>query len=176
MYSFRILILVPFVVLVGCGGTGKKRFGDQTVAVLSGATKVEVFRTDGANYIGLIKEKDIKPDENRMGGFLVTAQGKDQGKEFAARLAKILFDERTYSDTRANCFWPGVAFRVWKEQEFIELLICFKCDNFYCGLPQERTMENASFWGSPLRPELVRMAKEAFPDDKEIQELGLTRN
>jgi hypothetical protein len=31
--------------------------------------------------------------------------------------------------------------------------------------------ENGSFKGSPRREDLVRLAKETFPDDKEIQAL-----
>lgn len=170
----RILVAMPIMLLFGSGcASAKKRFDDKTVAILSGATKVEVFRLDGTNY--LESEKETKPNEKRMGGFLVTAQRKDQDKDFAAKLTNILFDERTYSKTFAKCFWPGVAFRVWKDQTFIEVLICFKCDNFYCGPPQERTLENASFWGSPVRSDLVGLAKKAFPDDKEIQALGLKR-
>lgn len=173
MLFLRLWILLPFVVLIGCGGAAKKHFDDRTIAILSGATKVEVFRTDGYNDIATAKEK--KPDEKRMGGYLVTAQGQDQGKEFAAKLSKILFDDRTYSNARAKCFWPGVAYRVWKDQECIDVLICFKCDNLYCGPPIERTFENASFWDSPLRSELVGLAKQAFPEDKQIQALTPNR-
>jgi hypothetical protein len=138
----------------------------QSRAVLAGATKVEVFRTDGMN--GLY---DSKPGETRIGGFLVTARGKNQGKEFAAKLADILFARETYSMTYNNCFWPGVVFRVWKGEESVDVLICFKCWNFYCGPPTNDAMESASFYRTPARTRLIRLAQEAFPDDKEIQKL-----
>jgi hypothetical protein len=143
---------------------------DRTKAILAGATRVDVFRTDGMN--GPLEKKPRAPGEMRIGGFLVTARGQDQGKEFAARLADILFARGTYSwGGSAACFWPGIAFRVWKDEEAVDVLICFKCENFYCGPPTEATMENASFNGSRRRADLVRLAKEAFPDDTEIQEL-----
>ena len=141
----------------------------RTRAVLAGATRVEVFRTDGKNgpWIG----KPRSPGETRIGGFLVTARGQDRGKEFAAGLADVLLARRTYSWAYAGCYWPGVAFRVWKDEEAVEVLICFECNNFYCGPPTDRARDTASFVGSPLRPRLVRLAREAFPDDKEIQGL-----
>ena len=51
-------------------------------------------------------------------------------------------------------------------------MICFKCHNFYIGpLTDKPVMENASFSGSRNASRLLRLAKEAFPDDKEIHEL-----
>src|SRR5262249_20587950 len=103
----------------------------------------------------------------------VIAQGPDQGAELAARLRSILADEATYSRSHKMCFWPGVAFRVHSGDEVVDVLVCFYCDNLYCGPPRDLApnAENLSFDGSPRRADLVRLAKEAFPDDKEIQAL-----
>jgi hypothetical protein len=101
----------------------------------------------------------------------VTAQGKDQGKAFAAKLARILRDEKTYSTTFAACFTPGVAFRVWKEKDCVDVIVCFKCLNFYCGPTTEHATENASFVDTPASAGLARLAKAAFPGDREIQAL-----
>ena len=68
-------------------------------------------------------------------------------------------------------FDPGVGFRVWKDDQAVEILICFGCNNLYCGPPTNRARENAAFGSSPRRSYLVRLAKEAFPDDKAIQRL-----
>ncbi len=140
-----------------------------TSTVLAGATRVEVFRTEG------MKEP---PDGRRrtaggprIGGFLIIGRGQDQGKDFAARLADILFARDTYSWSYAACYMPGVAFRVWKGEEAVDVLICFKCDNFYCGPPTDQARETASFHGTLARSRLIRLAQQAFPDDKEIQEL-----
>ncbi len=164
----RLPVLLCGMILVGCGA-GKNRLGSRTMAVLAGATKVEVFRLDGQE---IFFAPQPRPEgEKRVGGYLVTAQGQDQGKEFADRLADILADERTYSDARPTCFRPGVAFCVWKGEEVVDVLLCFQCSNFYCGPPKDPADDNACFKDSPRRPDLVRLAKEAFPDDKEIQAL-----
>jgi hypothetical protein len=139
-----------------------------TKAVLAGATKVEVFRTDGTS--------DGKPraaGEAHIGGFLVTARGQDRGPEFAARLAEVLLDGRSYSAVRLACYWPGVAFRVWCGEEHVEVLVCFRCDNLYCSPPTERVPRTASFHATAARWRLVRLAQEVLPDDKEVQVLRL---
>jgi hypothetical protein len=174
--SSRLLVLAVAAVLLGCADAPRpdakglaSNYTDRTKAILSGATKVEVFRLDGEDLD--LGGKTQATGERRIGGYRVTGQGPDQGREFAVRLAAVLSDEKTYTDRFAACFWPGVAFRVWKDEECVEVLICFKCQNFYCGPPKEAAMETASFSGSPARQRLLRLAKEAFPNDAEVQAL-----
>lgn len=161
MRAMRLLILAALVTAIGCG-TG--RFGSRTRAILAGATRVEVFRVDPTKQ---------KKAENWIGGFPVTARAQEQGKEFAGRLGTALLDTWAFSDQKGkkNCFDPGVGFRVWKDEESVDVLICFICDILYCGPSVEEASENATFKGSSRRADLLRLAKEAFPDDKEIQEL-----
>jgi hypothetical protein len=166
MNRFCLLIAGPFVIVLGCSG-GKTRFDPRTRAILAAASKVEVFRTDG--YDGPYDRKPRQEGESRIGGFRVTAQGPDQAQPFAAKLAELLLDETHFNNNYKKCYWPGVAFRVWKDYEFADVLICFQCDNLYCGPPTEEARENASFNRSPARSQLARLAKEALPDDQEIQ-------
>jgi hypothetical protein len=165
-------LLVPaaaLLLLLGCGGN-KGRLDGRTAAVFAGATKVEVFRIDGRNDPP--GPTPIRPGDPTVGGYAILARGYDQGQEFAAKLADILADDKTYTDKYAKCFWPGVAFRVWKGEDRMDVIICFKCGNFYVGPPtDQRVMENASFSESPNTGRLVRLAKEAFPDDEEVQAL-----
>ena len=166
----RLLIPVALLLLLGCGAS-KGRLDGRTAGILAGATKVEVFRIDCRNDSP--DPTPIKPSDPTVGGYAILARGKDQGREFAAKLTDILADNKTYTDRFANCFWPGVAFRVWKGEESIDMIICFKCGNFYVGPPTDkRVMENASFNGSPNTGRLVQLAKEAFPDDEEVQALN----
>ena len=53
----------------------------------------------------------------------------------------------------------------------MDVIICFRCGNFYYGPPTDWAKENACFRGSPRTGDLVRLAKEAFPDDEKIQAL-----
>jgi hypothetical protein len=168
----RRLPLATLVLFLGCGTAppGNKHKDGHTAAVLAGATKVEVYRIDGRNDPP--DPKPIAPSDATVGGYAILARGKDQGKEFARKLADILLDDKTYSDTFAACFWPGVAFRVFKEQDCVDVVICFQCQNFYLGPPTDRqVMETASFGGTPATAKLVQLAKEAFPEDAEIQTL-----
>lgn len=94
--------------------------------------------------------------------------GKALEKEFAARLAAILLDEKTYLFDMApkSCeLNPGVAFRLWKGTRQVNVVLSFECDmllvNPWLGF--------ADF--DPARPALVRLVKEALPDDPEIQKL-----
>jgi hypothetical protein len=175
------LLPLPVLLLMGCGDMPgvkeqsenrsvpsevKKHLDEETVAVLAGATKVEAFRLEGAGPVNAGTQS-----QRQFGGFAVKAQGKDQGQAFAKKLADVLLDEETYSTTFAACFTPGVAFRVWKGEACVDVVVCFLCQNFYCGPPTGNAREIASFADTPARATLVRLAKEAFPDDKEVQSL-----
>jgi hypothetical protein len=163
-------VLIPLSILLGCG-KGPSRFDSRTRAILAGATQVEVFRIDGKEEPS--EEKPGQGVERRISGFRVLSRGADQGQPFAAKLADILLDDATYTDTGAGCYWPGLAFRVWRDKDCVDVLICFLCHNLYCGPPRDRgrATENGGFQGSPAESRLIRLAKEAFPDDEEIQAL-----
>jgi hypothetical protein len=159
-----IVLSVIVIVVVAAGYTiWRKQPSVLAHSVLSDASKVEVFRLD--------PKAGRKPGEGRIGGWLITAQGKDQGSEFAAKLDDVLRDNRTFTDKWAKCYDPGVAFRAWRGNECVDVIICFKCSNFYYGPPTEFANENACFGGSPRKADLVKLAKESFPDDPAIQEL-----
>jgi hypothetical protein len=62
-----------------------------------------------------------------------------------------------------------VAFRIYQGDDCVDLVICFKCHNFYLGPPSDRRVfETASLSGTSAYAKLIRLAKEAFPDDAEI--------
>jgi hypothetical protein len=164
--------LLLIVLLVGCSRakmpTKPVEFDDDSKAILDGATKVEVFRIDPQN--GPNSSKPHQKGEKRIGGWLIAAQGADQGMEFVRRLAATLSDETNYTPNDVKCFDPGVAFRIWRREESAEIVICFMCNNFYFGPPTERAYENAAF-ANDMRHQLLVLVKEAFPGDKEIQAL-----
>jgi hypothetical protein len=149
----------------------KERLGDKTVAILQGATRVEVFRID--------------PDESakgakRIGGYAITAAGKGQDKAFTRKLADVLLEDGTYFGDQAKCFEPGVAFRLWKDTESIEVVVCFHCANLRLtakGAKGEPLDDGGSakiggFAGDKgSYGHLAKLAKEAFPEDKDIQAL-----
>jgi hypothetical protein len=155
--------------------------GNRTVSILAGATRVEVFRVSSV--------RDIKgTSKMRIGEYPVVSTGKEQGKPFAQRLSAVLFDNRNYEfagGTACN-FAPGVAFRIgkdgeadaalrfWKDGEYVDVLLCFACNEFAVigkKVWGPITLPHTAKEDFLLRPELVKLAKAAFPKDKEIQAL-----
>jgi hypothetical protein len=164
------LALVVLIGLLGC--TAKPAAKRPTAArfrILDEANKVEVFRLDPND--GPYNKKPKLPGQTRIGGYLVTAQGSDQGRDFAAKLAEILSDDATSTDEFVKCYDPGVAFRASHDGETLDIIICYMCENLYYGPPTDHADENLAFHGSPRRADLVRLAKQAFPNDAEIQGL-----
>jgi hypothetical protein len=144
-------------------------FGDEVLDFLKGATKVEAFR--------IKPEKTDKEGVKTVGGYPITATGKEQGKDFAGKLRDVVMSKDTYEGRGAKCFEPGVAFRAWTDKkESVEVIICFHCSNLALiaydanGKAVVKDVFGA-FGGTPSWTALVKLAKEAFPDDKEIQAL-----
>ena len=146
----------------------KKFLGATTVDVLKGATRVETFRL-----------KDERSDEGKpnVGRYAVASTGKEQGEAFAQQLATTLLDEHTYLfDSAKGCkFRPAVGFRIWKGEEVaVEVVICFHCDELIVFAPKaaDGSIRGAMEDFDPARAVLVKLAKEAFREDKEIQGLN----
>jgi hypothetical protein len=145
----------------------KEKLGEKTVAILSGATRVEVFRID--------KAQPKKEGDKEIGGIAITATGKEQGKELVSRLTPLLFNDRTFfSDPKYKCHDPGVAYRLWKDKESVEVLLCFRCRNLSVTAKDAdgKVIHKAfgNFEDAMFGP-LAKVAKEALPEDKEIQAL-----
>ena len=149
----------------------KELLGDKTIAILQSAARVEVFRID---------PDDSAKGPKRIGGYAITATGKELDKEFTGKLADVLLDDATYFGDQAKCFEPGVAFRLWKDKESVEVVICFHCANLKLtakgvkgdAIDDDGHPKSGGFGsteGSYGR--LAKLAKEAFPDDKDIQAL-----
>jgi hypothetical protein len=141
----------------------KERLGDKTIAILRGATKVDVFR--------ISPNMAKKDEEKQIGGYPITATGAEQKKEFAAKLAAVLLEEKTYFGQQARCFNPGVAFRLWKDKESVDVVICFACTDLRLvsrDADGKEIKSTSGAFGPDIQP-LLKLAKEAFPDDKEIQ-------
>ena len=166
-YPLSVSFLLVGLTLVAAEDTKptdqvKKHLGEATIAVLQGATKVEAFR---------IEPEPEKLDGSLIGGYPIKATGKQQNKEFAARLTTVLLDEKTLFGRQAKCFEPGIAFRLWKDKESVEVMICFDCKNLRLDTRNadgKQVKSTTGAFGPDIQP-LLKLAKEAFPDDKEIQ-------
>jgi hypothetical protein len=90
-----------------------------------------------------------------------------------------LQDEKSYGPP-ARCFSPGVGFRAWKDKESVDVVICYKCRDFFAIARNAEGKEAArsQLAGFAKLPgfqgnweAFVQLAKTAFPDDAEIQKL-----
>lgn len=146
--------------------------------IFAGATKVESFRLFSSG-----PEKAIGKTKN----FNYFAKGITQNHRFAARLAAVVLDAKTYpwpgQFTKQCYFDPAVAFRIWKHTEFVDTIICFHCNQLVVleNNPQA-PHRNIGGWlegrfyvagdFDVARPQLLTLAKEALPDDPQMQALS----
>ena len=141
--------------------------GDRVVGIIAGATRVECFR--------VFPEKPREEMGKECGGYPIISTGKEQPKEFAGKLAEIVLDEKTYDFEKAKrCeFTPGVGFRLWKDKDWVDVVICFTCDELEISTipPGEKERKSAHEDCDAARAALVKLAQAAFPDDDEIKKL-----
>src|SRR5947208_3064678 len=105
----------------------RSKLGDDTIAILDGATSVETFRIDHRSFQGAEAKAREGP---RIGGYLITSTGPAGDQALASELGFELLKDRTYfAKKHVACFNPGVAFRLWMGDEHVDILICFGCDN-----------------------------------------------
>jgi hypothetical protein len=143
----------------------KEAIGEKATTILARATKVEAFR--------IKPEHTDKTGDNYIAGYPITSRSKKLGEKFAQKMTKALFEEKTYEGEGAKCFDPGVAFRVWSGKEAVEVIICFRCTNFQVQVMGEKkdSDEVREFGFGPGLEPFLALAREAFPDDREIQGL-----
>ena len=150
----------------------EKLLGDNILDFLQNASRVEVYR---------IKTEQGKSSDEGISGYPIIATGKEKGKEFAGKLATTLLSEQTYFGEQAHCFTPGVAFRIWRakdqDKDSLDVIICFHCTALHLVKRDERKRDvhhvDGAF-GPDILP-LLKLAKEAFPDDPEIQAIKETK-
>ena len=147
-------------------------------AIFNGADKVEALR-----LFPVGSEKPLGQVAPHVPFF---AKHTVDNAQFAARLGNIVLDAKSYAlpgqSTTQCTIEPGVAFRVWKKQQFTDTVICFQC-NQLAVLEHNDKAPNRSI-GSLLqgrfnvagdflvRPQLLALTKTAFPDDKAVQALN----
>ena len=141
------------------------------LATLKAATRVETFRVDPGYGLGTNK--------TQIGGYGISSTGKEQGKEFASKLSAILLKPETYFFEKAKrcMFQPGVAYRLWKDQDAVEVVVCFSCDEIEVFV-KDGAGKITHYSGEDFdnaRAGMVALARQAFPNDKEVQSLPVAR-
>jgi RNA polymerase sigma factor (sigma-70 family) len=155
----------------------RQRYGDKTVAILLGATKVEAFRLSRDDRVGPGKD-DGKV--KRFAGYAVTATAPGQGEKFAKKAAALLLDRNNFVLNMASKdeFVPDIGLRFWKGKDFAELTLCYREWSEVKVIfpdPVAQGVEFPSVDFGPGRKAFVELARQLFPRDREIQGLDETR-
>lgn len=148
------------------------------------ATKFEAFRVfakSDENFIGVLAGPGYY---DKTFGYFSKVTVED--RKFATRLGEIASDAKTYSwPGKSNTLCsikPAVTFRLWKNQQFVDMIVCFHCSQLVV-MKNDEKVEVESFGGSlngryrvagdfnVKRNELLALTKEAFPDDEAIQDI-----
>ena len=136
--QFNALTVV--LVIVGCPGCGqptstttqsrtsdghrtrmlRDNLSNAGISILEGATRVEVYR---------VASEEVKnPARNTIGGYPILFTGKEKDQAFATRLTTVLLGDGVTRNSKKCGLEPGVAYRLWKGDQAVEVLVCFKCD------------------------------------------------
>ena len=166
------LALVAAVIIVGCSSKSSQELegmvGTDTITTIRNSEEVETFRIESKSYFP--EHRD--PEGERINGFLVIRKGQTQRAEFGKRLRAILLRDSSYKESGAKCFEPGVVYRFNHDNKSVDVLICFMCDNVDIQ-PNSKHQAGIDVQLAGLtkeaRNELLKLTKEAFSDDPEIQ-------
>jgi hypothetical protein len=146
-------------------------FGDRTFNVLRTARSTEVVRLYGLAFDDMT-EAQQKQVEKILVHYPVKYQEKDQGEEFTNRLSRLLQKRRPFYKLAArSLWWPEIAFRMRSDNDAIIIFVSFNDNRLEVFHGPFDTNPSAQETLHFMRPQLVKLAREAFPSDKEIQAL-----
>ena len=149
-----------------------------TEAIFTHADKVEALRL--ADFHDNCKRPAEEFDamlEQKYGAaqhYTLVRPVRAMNLNFAPRLQAALRltpDPKTYF--ASQCFDPGVGFRVWRGKAHTDVFVCFHCQGVVIVTTDERKKEivNLRTDVGAARKSLLALSREAFPDDKVLQEL-----
>lgn len=136
----------------------KMFLGWERFQVLLEAERVESYRLTG------------EEDPTGIAGRRVLSRGPDLTPDQTAAVEALLVDPDSYVFQRfRRCDpAPSVALRHVREDETVDVLLSFDCNLWQFDFRGKTAIEEFD----PVRPQLVDLVKELFPDDAELQALG----
>lgn len=87
--------------------------------------------------------------------------------ELGNKLGKLLSTPESYTkwETMKLCsFEPAVRFQFYRELKFVEVDVCFKCEELIMRFENHEAAEDFD----AIQPELLKITKQIFPGDKII--------
>lgn len=147
--------------------------------ILRNATEVEVFRPEG-RATGNSSSASTSATVDVALHTMVKTETRLQS-DFKERLAALLMDRRGSEyfnppTLQKGCYFAPAAtvgFRFREDNELLDAVLCFRCGYMELTSGDGRLINGkvTQRYFSNLRPQFVQLAKEAFPNDKEIQVL-----
>ena len=132
--------------------------------ILASVTRIETYR---------IHPEFRRDAEDKILNFEILARGSTlEGPEVVKLGSQLLEKDNFMFDARKTCaIRPGVVFRVYRDEAFVDIVICFECEmlGFYSGPSKNPRGTWEDF--DPIHDRILRLAKKAFPDDSTIQDL-----
>jgi hypothetical protein len=162
-FSLIFIFLVVALITAGHFWRNRQRVDGRRAVSLSSADRVEVFRIDA---------NDLKrPSTEYIGDYPVVATSaimSHKSREQLIRFLQPYLQDQAYRPDETKCDpRPGLAFRIWQQKSFLEFTVCLSCNLL-------RIVDQRGGWHSfsEDRPFLVGLAKEAFRQDKIVQQLS----
>ena len=148
-----------------------------TEAIFAHADKVEALRL--ADFLDSSTRSLPNFDEIAMQkyglayNYTLMCPARVVNTNFAPRLRETLRLTPDKSNAFYQCFEPGVGFRVWRGKTHTEVFVCFHCEGVEIVTTNERKKEISNFRTDmgAARKSLLALSREAFPEDKVLQEL-----
>jgi hypothetical protein len=164
MKATKFLILFCATVLISSGCSNSKQLASQfggveNVTIITKPDSVNAWRTIGS----------LNPRESRNKDFYKkTGVANLVTTDLAAQLSKILLDKHSYlqlGGTLKLCLpEPGVVITFSNGKKDVDVFFCFECNILIAP--------GGSTDFDPCRPQLVRIMKQIFPKDPQIQSLN----
>jgi hypothetical protein len=140
-------------------------FSARVSEVIAQASKVEARRIDRDFIKGKVGEgMQVK---ETLGTPMLLAP------DLSRRVSEALRDRDTYeADVFIMCFDPGVQFDFYQDSRRVTVQICFHCQNLTARFDDGQSTEmSREVVFTPGYARLLRLTREAFPDDRDIQSL-----
>jgi hypothetical protein len=142
---------------------------NRRIVTLTSADRVEVFRIDGGNL--------YRPASEFVGDYPVLSASsitQPQSKDKLVRFLQPYLQSQSYQPDATGCNpQPGLAFRIWQGDSYLEVVMCFSCNTLMILDHHIAQHDFTSAWHdfSEDRPFLVQLAKQAFPQDTTVKSL-----
>jgi hypothetical protein len=161
MTAALLLLLLP----AGEPVRAREVLGERGVAVVAAADRVDVFR------LGPLELEDVPESPPPLEKLNVRARASRADPSYLTRLAAALLRDDAYRPSdhgeQVGLMFADVVFRLWAAAEVVEVFVSFRAD-----LVAAREPGSAEFgWAYELRhaSDLLELAREAFPEDRDLQ-------